>query len=212
MLKKLLSIFVTVCLLTTISTVIVSAESPQNDSITTYDEVANNEKISVFNEFLGKNITYVKWNDEWAAVIDTKEDLEKYLYTTKTAIEQAMNEAYNINSVANKSVTPFASSYSNDVLVRRVSGTFNFDCRCSYTVTDDRVTSASAYGVLTGFTFGVRYDETFSSANIINYGTAIDCFISGTITNYVFFEGVGDIYTCTVTSGGYVYLPGYVEM
>lgn len=168
------------------------------------EEAIKIEQISVYNEALEKDITYKKWNGEWAAVIDSEEELEAYLSATKSMVEETMDQAFAV--AAKKSVPKAAasSSYSDDVLVRRVSGTYNFDCRCSYRVSNGKVTSATAYGTLTGFTWGVRYDEKSSSAKIINSGKTIDCFISGTITNYIIFNGVGDIYTCSVTSGGYV--------
>ncbi len=149
---------------------------------------------------MDKNIKYAKWNGEWDAVIDSEEKLEEYLSVTKSIVKEAIDASF--DDTVGKMMTNAATNYSDDVLVRRVKGTYNFDCRCSFTVKNGKISYAKAYGTLTGFTWGVRYDETSHSEEIINNGKTVDCFIAGTITNYIIFKGIGDIYSCSVTSGG----------
>jgi hypothetical protein len=82
------------------------------------EEKKMDEQVTYYNEALGKNITYVKWNGEWAAVINTQEDLNKYLEGTKRIIKQAMDLSFSKMEVSNNYnsiMAAAASNYSKDV-------------------------------------------------------------------------------------------------
>lgn len=176
-----------------------------NDS--SYNEPADkSESITIYNEALGKDVTYVKWNGNWAAVINTEEDLHKYVNANREDVAQAIEESVDEVDVSEDGAAEVnsATAKSYNKLVRRVKGTYNFDCRVAYTIMNNKVVKKKTYGCLTGITFGVRYDGKTATTKLVNKGKSIHCFISGTITNYIIFKDVGDVYTCSVTSGGTV--------